>query len=148
MGNTRDNKSDLPRYGGNCLMSVQAKWSGSCKRCGKSYTAGETIHSTVKGVWCTDAMCAAVAQTVAPAQQAQQTQQQAAPQTLEQALKPVQPAAQQGLSMAQIQTIVIKTELLYSINSKIMEILKRHTADPNPAMVGQFTKIIYDDLTS
>ena len=44
--------------------------------------------------------------------------------------------------------IIENTEFLYKINTLVTETLKQYMDAPNPAMVGQFTKIIYDDIHS
>ena len=38
------------------------------------------------------------------------------------------------------------TELLYKINRAVLKKLHQYEVDPNPAMTGQFTKIIWDKL--
>ena len=45
-----------------------------------------------------------------------------------------------------LETIHSTTELLYAINQAVTEKLKEYNPAPAPAMIGQFTKIIYDQL--
>ena len=45
-----------------------------------------------------------------------------------------------------LENINTQTEILYAINQAVCNKLKEYESNPNPAMIGQFCKIIYDKL--
>ena len=71
--------------------------------------------------------------------------------TVEQKLPPVQdddtPYRTVTTSADLLLKVNKKVDLLYQINTAVTERLKQYTESPNNAMIGMYTKIIYDDVS-
>lgn len=50
------------------------------------------------------------------------------------------------LNAIEIAYIKEKTEKLYAVNQEVLKTITKHDKYANGAMIGQFTKIIYDEI--
>ena len=109
-------------------MSMSSKYPGKCKLCKVAFTAGTTIYKETDH-WCSVQECAKKSMT------------QSTP-DIPQPTKRVTPAA--TTDSAFIRDTTVK---LYAINQQVQQTLKNlGETHPDGGMIGQFTRIIYDEL--
>ena len=144
------------------LSSYTSNYDGQCKVCGGAWARGATIFKD-KAYWCANQQCAASnggAPAVAPAQVPVPTAAAAPPMGQQQIpmqpqAPPVQIVANPPPPLLTIEEADLKArieseaEVLYRINCTILGKLRAlGVHDPAPAMIGQFTQLIWRQLNS
>ena len=89
-----------------------------------------------------------------PQQQSQQQPQQSEDEFFAKRQKEIreqQPQQPQNIQPIELEESIAKiveckTELLYAINKRVEDVLRLYEPSPNPAKIGQFTRIIWDTL--
>lgn len=122
-------------------MSLISKFSQNCKACGKQISVGDTISKLVDH-WCSDENCAGKSIKDVKNQHNSTMYEKNNPpaETVE--------TIETNLTAENKNFISSQTKVLYEINGTVRETLKEFENDPNGAMIGQFTKIIYDEIQS
>ena len=110
-------------------MSMPSKYPGTCKLCKVKFTAGTQIFKEVDH-WCSVEACAKKSMTG-------KTQTPNMPQ-------PTKTVTAASTDSAFIRDTTVK---LYAINQQVQQTLKNlGETHPDGGMIGQFTRIIYDEL--
>ncbi len=112
------------------VISMASRFDSTCKVCNVQIRAGDAIYK-VNEHWCKNQNCG-------------KSDNQVHMEKRQLDLENKTPLGDLYSEMCSV--IDAKAVLLYKINQRVLHALKRYDEAPNPAMVGQFTKIIYDKL--
>ena len=112
------------------VISMASRFDSTCKVCSAQIRAGDAIYK-VNDHWCKDQSCGKSDNQVHMEKRRIDLENKTPP---------------GDLDSETCSVIDANAVLLYKINQRVLHALKRYDEAPNPAMVGQFTKIIYDKL--